>query len=147
MKFNKMTDEEIMESGFVPDGTYDFTVIQHKDSLSKLKQTPKIDLTLEIYDNSGKRRIVFDSLFEAMKYKYLHFCQAVDLMEEYNAEDIPEGSSIGRKGKCKIVIKTDQYGTKNEVKDYLKPVSYENNSPIVKNQPPSDFVDDKDIPF
>ncbi len=151
MNFPPKTEEEIQAMGLIEEGTYPFEVLEAKDSKSK-SGNEMIELKLRIWDNLGRERQCFDYLLEAMAFKLRHFCEAVGLLDKYNAGTLLASDCLSRCGKLELVVQPGKqkpdgsyYQDKNSVKDYVKPEggAVTASTEAAKD---SDFKDD-DVPF
>lgn len=133
MDFTPRTEEELKKFELLPEGDYDFDVLQADDAMSKSGKQ-MIKLTLGVYASSGNRINVFDYLMSAVEYKLKHFCDSVGLVAEYQQGTLTADMCTNRSGRCSLKVQTDksgQYDPKNVVKDYIAPNS----------------TKDEDIPF
>ena len=126
MNFNPKTEQEIQSMGLIEEGSYPFEVIESQDRLSK-SGNEMIELKLKIWDSLGRERQCFDYLLEAMAFKLRHFCEAVGLLDKYEAGNLQAGDCIGRSGTLELTIQAGKqkpeggyYPDKNSVKDYIK---------------------------
>ncbi len=175
-QYDVMSEEQAQkarEFPLLPDGIYDFAVIESKFKFSQ-NGNPMIELKLRII-HEGQEFNVFDNLIatKMMTWKTKHFCETTGLEKEYLAGKFNEHLCGGKRGTCAISSvgarpknngKLNPDGTpetwkaKNEIQDYLSSaallkVSTENPfaPPPAKAQslPPIDsepFTDDQ-IPF
>lgn len=134
MSFNYdvMTEEEAQkarEFQRLPDGIYDFAVIEHKFQYSQ-SGNPMIALKIRIV-HEGEEYNVFDNLIgiKSMSWKTKHFCESVGLEREYAAGTFNEHLCANRRGICSIGNvearpknngTNEMYKAKNEVLDYLQ---------------------------
>ena len=118
MKFQPKTAEEIAVANLIPDGEYDFSVIDAENTQSK-NGNDMIRLKLCVY--SGDKEIhILDYLLPTFERKLRRACEAVGILEQYNKGLLDAEDFKGRNGKAKICIKKqDDYDPKNEVKDYI----------------------------
>lgn len=118
MNFTPKTEEQINEEGLLPKGTYDFEVLEAKDTTSK-NGNEMIWLKLGVFDANGNSRHVYDYLLEALAYKLRHAAVTCGLEEQYNEGSLNAGHFLNRSGRCKIDIeKGGEYPSKNVVRDY-----------------------------
>ena len=151
--FNPMSDEELDAIDIIPEGVYNFEVLKSTRKVSK-SGNPMAALQLNVWDNDGKTRCVFDYLvFSNVNLnirKVSHFSKAVGLHEEYKKGELPEELEL-LSGKVQIGIQDEQekpgggfYPKKNIVIDYIADGK-------VKAKPSNDktdaFQEDTDIPF
>ena len=143
MKFKPNSAEEIQRAQLIEPGEYDFEVIDATEEVSKAGN-PMIKLRLKIYVDDSERTI-FDYLMEAVEFKLRHFCEAVGILDVYEAGDLLPVHCTARAGKVLIGIRKDksgQYPDQNTVKDY---VVNEESEPVSKLSSPN-FTNDE-IPF
>ena len=149
MRFTPRTPEEIQSMTLIAPGTYDFTVVESKEMLSK-SGNEMIKLQLKVWDMNGNERSVFDYLLEAMAFKLRHFCEATGLLNKYEEGGFNAEDCLGKSGKVEIIIQEgnfkpdgSKYADKNAVKDYCKPIDG-----AKVDAPKSDDFDNSDeIPF
>jgi len=126
MNFKPKKESELSEKYeqiLLPAGEYDFTVTKATDKTSG-NGNEMIEMKLDIHIPEGGKAKVYDYLLEAMHYKLKHFCEATNLVPQYETGSLTAALCTGRTGRCIIVIKADKNGTyadRNEVKDYCKP--------------------------
>ncbi len=117
------------EFPLLPDGIYDFAVLENKFQYSQ-SGNPMIGLKLRII-HEGKEFNVFDNLIgiKSMIWKTKHFCDTTGLEQEYLDGKFNETLAANKRGTCKIITKPQRpkndgsgefYKAKNEVEDYLK---------------------------
>ena len=129
MKFTPKTEEQLAEENLIPNGVYDFEVLEAHPKVSKAaKQRGEtepnmIHLKLKVYEDVDHGVFIDDYLMEQMAFKLRHFCEETGLIEVYNTGQLSADMCAGRAGKCKIGKGNPQEGylPKNEVKDYGDP--------------------------
>jgi hypothetical protein len=129
--YDVMTEDEAQkarEFTLLPDGTYNFEVIESKLKYSN-SGNAMIALTLKII-HEEKDHNVFDYLVgtKNMAWKTKHFCEATGLESQYVAKQFNEHLAAGRRGKC-MVSNTpakpkndgtnEMYKAKNTIEDYI----------------------------
>lgn len=158
--------QKAREFPLLPDGIYDFAVVENKFQYSQ-SGNPMIGLKLRII-HEGKEFNVFDNLIgiKSMIWKTKHFCETTGLEAEYLAGSFNEHLAANKRGACKIITKPQRpkndgsgefYKPKNEVEDYLSGdalVPQQNANPFAPppakesaKAPEVDDFGDKDIPF
>jgi len=148
MKFEPKSQEQIERENLLPEGTYDFEVLDAVDTTSK-KGNEMIKVNLGLYQGDAMTWKVFDYLLPSMPAKLRHFCDTTGLLSKYEAGTLGAVDCKGRAGKVKIVIKPAEgkYGPQNQVDDYVcrqaKPLAH-TEAPTATTAPAG--VDD-DIPF
>jgi hypothetical protein len=121
MQFEPKTEDELSVGMLLPDGVYDFEVVDAAERLSK-KGNAMMVVNLMVYAQDGSTRYVRDYLMEAIAYKLRHFCAATGLLGAYNDGVLTSDMCAGRAGKVKIVTETqDGFAPRNAVKDYIVP--------------------------
>jgi hypothetical protein len=122
MRFNPVTEEEAKKSarGFLLEpGECEFEVRDATDETSN-SGNPMIKLTMDVFDKTGKKAIVYDYLLEAMAHKVRHFAYAVGLGHFYEAGEFDAEHCVGKGGRLIIRTKKQQgYEPKNDVADYV----------------------------
>jgi hypothetical protein len=161
--------QKAREFPLLPDGIYDFAVIDAKPGFTN-SGNPKINLKLRII-HQEKEWYVFDDLIgmPSFAWKIKHFCEITGLEKEYKAKQFGVDMCKNRRGKCKIsniAAKPKNDGTndywkaKNQVDDYVindktNIFSSLNSNPFVPNEAKSKITpskeakafEDDDIPF
>lgn len=125
MRFVPKTEEEV--SNFtVPEGVYDFEIVNAIDTVSKSSGNDMIKLMINFYDNEGKLKSIDDYLLESMAYKLRHAAEACGLLKKYESGELEAEDFVGKTGKFKLVISKGRpkpdggvYPDKNDVKDYI----------------------------
>lgn len=128
--YNPMTEEQCDKERQFPllePGIYNFTVTKAEQKRSK-SGNPMIELTLHVWDNTGKEFNVFDYLIATpnMMWKIKHFCDSVGLSQEYADGKFNEHMAVGRSGKADFIFQKGKakegggfYKDKNAVEDYV----------------------------
>lgn len=118
MKFQPRTAEEIAVANLLPEGEYDFTILDAENATSK-SGNEMIKIKLCVFSNQ-KDVHIFDYLLASFERKFRRACECLGVLDLYNKGEIDAEDFKGRSGKCKIGIKKqDDYDPKNEVKDYV----------------------------
>jgi Protein of unknown function (DUF669) len=150
MIFKNLTEEEINRINLLPEGVYDYQVIESKEKQSQKTGEDYISLTLKIYDYEGKEHILYNCNFWNMKI-IKHFCDVNGLEEQYNSGNVPAEKCLYKSsGKVVIGIEGEKpdgnggtYRPKNIVKDYIVAPPGSSCVPLTKNP----ISLDQDIPF
>jgi antitoxin component YwqK of YwqJK toxin-antitoxin module len=134
LHFQPLTEQQMLEIRLVPEGTYNFEVA-HAISTKSGKGNPMIKVSLKIWDNNGKERIVYDYLMTqslSQEYKLGRFCLATGIHDKYNMGSIDDTDCINKRGKAHITIKKGDmkddgtpYPDSNSVRDYYPNVPTE----------------------
>lgn len=140
--------QDALNASLLPNGEYDFEVLQTSDKASS-SGAEMITLKLNIFDNEGNGRIIFDYLTEAMGWKIRHAADACGLLATYEAGSLSAASFEFATGKVKIKTQkgNKEYpNPKNVVEDYVKrgdgmPVAH------VPAQAPAAILNSDEIPF
>jgi hypothetical protein len=128
MRFNPMSEEEIKKLGMIDPGSYDFEVVSAIDEISRNSGQEQIKLTLLVFDMQGKEHTIFDYLtgHANMQFKVRHFCEAVGIIDRYEAGDLNASDCLNRCGKLEIAIQKGKpnpnggvYPDRAGVKDYI----------------------------
>lgn len=121
MQFEPKTEEQLKSANILPEGVYDFEVLDAVEGVSK-KGNPQIVTTLMVYGNDGMTRYVRDYLTQAFAHKLRHFCETAGLLDAYNNGLLTDDMCRGVSGKVAIKIeKQEGFAEKNAVKDYIVP--------------------------
>lgn len=127
MQFQAKTEEELKAELLMPEGEYDFEVIEASDAVSK-KGNDMIKATLKVFTPDGGFRLVTDYLMAKMAFKLRHFCETTGMMDRYDAGDLQARHCEGRTGRVLIQVDPERksedgsktYAPKNSVGDYAK---------------------------
>jgi hypothetical protein len=147
MKYTPKTEAQLAEESLLPNGTYDFEIIETSDRPSK-KGNDMFSLKLSVFDIDGNQRIIFDYIAMGNFFgerKLRHAANACGLLEIYNSGNLKADDFLNTSGK--ILLK-QQKGTpdfplpKNVVVDYLQ----RENGDVAVTKPIREIIDD-DIPF
>jgi hypothetical protein len=133
MQFKAKTEEELKAELVMPEGEYDFEVIEAADTVSK-KGNDMITVKLKVFAPDGGFRLVTDYLMEKMAFKLRHFCETTGMIDRYDAGDLMARHCEGRTGRVLIQVEPEQRGKdrdgndktfppKNSVGDYAKPAA------------------------
>lgn len=143
MRFTAKSEKEVQEEGLLPKGNYSFEISDAKDEVSK-SGNEMIKLILNVYDENGNSRLIFDYLLESIAYKLRHAAEACGLLEKYESELLIAEDFKGKTGIVSVGIqkdKTGNYPDKNTIKDYVIKKYDESPKDHVPNFP------DEDLPF
>ena len=147
MKFQPKTQEEIDAMSLLPEGVYDFVVLDACESVSK-KGNDMIKLTLNVYDDRGAVWRIFDYIMEAFPRKLRHFCEALSLDHEYATGTLEADMCLDKAGRVKIKIApAGEYPARNEVVDYLPPLVDTNGAKKQESGQTIEPQTDYDMPF
>jgi hypothetical protein len=156
MKFTPKTEEELAMDGLLPEGVYDFEVIEALNKVSK-NGNEMIQLKLKVYDENGGWRFVTDFLLESFLPKLHSFAKATGTLKAYETGEFDSYNCLNTSGKVQIKIKpAGEYPARNEVKFYGEPKAKTEKSeaPLETSAPESykpneqaPVIEDEDIPF
>lgn len=120
MNFTPKSEQEINEENLIPDKTVcDFEILEAKDTKSKKNGADMIELKVKVFHGEGFK-IMSDWLLEAMAAKLRHFCEATNLMKEYQDGSLKATHCHGVCGKLKVKLEpAGEYKAKNSVRDYV----------------------------
>jgi hypothetical protein len=149
MSYTPKTEEQLAEETLLPEGIYDFEVIDTDDRPSK-KGNEMITLKLCVFDGDGGQRHIYDYMAFGNSFgerKFRHAAVACGLLDIYNSGNLQHYTFIGACGK---VLLKKQNGTddfpmpKNVVSDYV-----ERDDSVSESTTPkiSKEIIDDDIPF
>lgn len=122
MQFKPKSEKEISEENLLPNGEYDFEVTAALDAKSA-SGNEMIKLQLNVFDDNGNLRIIFDYLLESMAFKLRHAADACGVIDKYESGSLVADDFMGKTGRLKLAIqkdKTGDYPDKNTVRDYIK---------------------------
>lgn len=126
----------------IPDGVYDFEVVEAVDGISKTSGNEMITLKLSVFLPDGTARsqkdwlVGSDALMCMMKIQ--RFSKACGLMELYNQGAIDQYACHGACGRVKIGRQeSSQYGPQNYVADYVPAGEVQQDSPPPMPKGPS----------
>ena len=148
-----------------PAGTYEFEVENAEDEMSKASGREQMKLTINIFNDRGEQRKIFDYLGadEKSAWKVRHFCGAIGLIPEYESGELNNWDCIGKQGRLTINVRParGEYGPSNSVRDYVqreegattsrpaaaRPAAGGSTGTAVRKPVPAGNVDDDAIPF
>lgn len=142
---DKVREEQ--EARMIPEGIYEFTVIEANLGTSK-KGYPMFSLKLNVFGNSGYPSLVYDWLLTNSAYsqlKFAKFMKSIGMEDLYNSGCVDEYQISNRSGFVKIIHESvvDKDGkprTNLRVDEYVeKPTNYV--------EPTKEEMPDDDIPF
>lgn len=152
MKTNPKSASEIAMMDLIEPGIYNFQVFEATEKVSK-SGNEMIELKLRIWDNNGRERIVFDYLLTAFAHKLRTFCEAVGLLEQYEADNLNANDCLSKSGKVDLGIQAEKkkddgssWPAKNTVLEYVVSDAKTAAQPAVSEPKTTDFIDD-DLPF
>lgn len=161
MKYKPKSEEQIAKERLIPDGIYDFEILEANDGCSKSGKD-MITLKMRVYLPSGNSISLTDWLVatEEMSWKIRKFAESIGMLAEYETGELIADDMPGRSGKVQITSKDDpEYGPQNRVKGYGEPKSRKGThelavggkrplrNPGPPTRPDNDLQEDDDIPF
>lgn len=152
MRFQPRTKDELAAMNLVKPGIYQFRVLNAEDKLSK-GGNDMIQMTLEVFDESGSPRTVYAFLLEAMANRLYEFCETTSMLSHYDNGTLRAVDCIGKSAWLELTIDKDKGGTypdRNGVKKYMTKEAAQ--TAMMKANPSTEkeriqtLVDD-DLPF
>ena len=145
--FDPNFDSQPYKPELLPDGAYNFKVIESIDKVSNAGNS-MVFIKARIINN-GKTFILFDNLMDhpKMLWKVKHFCESTGKMEIFKSGKIEAMECFEAEGLCIIGTEPDNRNTeinRNIIKDYTE--SFEQVKAKSEQKPTNEFVD-SDIPF
>lgn len=153
------TEQQANQERFqlLKEGEYDAVIESSVDKTSANSGNPMMDMTISVFDETGKQHDVRDFLVftKAMMWKVIRFSQAAGLTKDYEAGKLCSEVAIGNRVRVKVVIEQgseipadklkgkpagSRYSDKNKIDDYI----------VVSTGAPTTDVPpfpDDDIPF
>ncbi len=123
----------------LPDGDYDFEVINAADAVSKASGADMIVLDIKVFDGDGGTRNVKDYLVATPggMRKVRQFAIAVGMLSDYENGDLEAHALHNQSGRCKIgADRSEGYEPKNKVVYYLDPAKAPSAAATVRRAPP-----------
>lgn len=160
MRFEYQTEQEMKELTFLPDGAYQFEVMEYHDAnrngelYQDAEGNDMCKIKIKLWDKNGKERFIFTNLFARgrMAFKTRHFVDSIGKISSWEDKTFQMKDALGEMGWCLIItrkggLKKDGSGEKwddqNDVKDYIKLADQEKFKNAAKAN--ESFLDD-DIP-
>lgn len=124
MKVNPKSEQEFKSRNLLDPGTYDFTVLNAVEKVSKNSGEPMIEIIIHVFGMDGRRFTIYDYLIdkEPMDFKLRHIAHISGVLNKYEEGEVNANDLIGKKGKVKVSIRKDTtgiYGDKNQIVDYI----------------------------
>lgn len=152
MRFTPATEEQQERRSFepFPAGEYDYEVDAAEETQSKAGNA-MIKLTLNVFNQDGAKRVVFDYLLETAAWKIKQFAASCGLLTKYETGLIEAYEMVGKTGRLKLRVESsEQYGDQNKVAFYLAAPSGTGYTGRSAPQPAAKVNDrplDDEIPF
>lgn len=129
MGYTPKTEQQLASEGLLPEGIYDFEIVDTDDKQSK-KGNDMYTLTLNVFDADGGTKQIRDYIALGSNFgerKLRHAADACGLIEIYNTGNLKPSDFQDRAGKVQIKQQDGSMDfplSKNVVADYVvKPVS------------------------
>jgi hypothetical protein len=124
MNFKPKTENELRSEMILPDGEYDFEVMDAKDTTSKTKGNEMIALNMKLFAPDGTTPYIRDWLVNSdhplCQMKIRHFAQATNKMAEYEAGTLSAMDCEGACGRVKVGSREQEgFGLQNSIEDYV----------------------------
>lgn len=159
MRFTPKTREEIeaeekarRNARLLPPGEYDAEVMMAKHHTGK-SGNESIKLTWRVFNTDDTTVLIDDYLTASMDWKLRHFVDATGLADRYDTGELEPEDCIGVGCRVKTKIeKSEQYGDKAAIKDYVVPKEAAAPAPRRRAAAPAPVAaaeasGDDDIPF
>jgi hypothetical protein len=146
MNYTPETEEQLAEEDLLPEGIYDFQIIDSDDRPSK-KGNDMFTLKLCVYDVDGNERHIFDYIAMGNSFgerKLRHAAVACGLLDVYSSGNLSRFDFLNASGKVKLKQQkgTDDFPLpKNVVLDYIR-----RDEGPTDTRPSREIIDDG-IPF
>ena len=163
--YSVMSEQEAIEERFnlLKEGEYDAVIVNSQDKVSVNSGNPMMDMTVQVYDETGKARDVRDFLVftKSMMWKVIHFADSAGLLKAYEEGKLCSDTVKDNRVRVKITVEKggeipqdklngkppgSKYPDKNKIEDYIKK---ELQQPLLKvvQKDIEDPLEDGDIPF
>ena len=125
MSYQPKSEEQLAKEGLLPDGEYDFEVVETWDKPSKAGNA-MYTLKLHIFSEDGGTQIVTDYIALGSNFgerKLRHAADACRLIDVYEIGNLKPSDFQGKTGRVQIKIQEGNNefpNPKNAVKDYVK---------------------------
>lgn len=123
MSYVAKSEEQLAKEGLMPEGEYDFEVIDSSDKPSK-SGSDMCTLKLNVFDADGNGHHVWDYMVFGNHFgerKFRHAAVGCGLLSVYESGGLTAFEFKGKSGRCiiKIAEAKDGYLPKNVVADYV----------------------------
>lgn len=159
-----MSEKEALSERFnlLEAGEYDAVIIKSIDTESK-SGNPMMDMTVCVYDKSGKEHQIKDYLVftRTMMWKVIEFCKSANILDVYESGKLCSDVAVNRTVRVKVSIEQgkeipveylrdkpigSKYPDKNKIDIYLKINENADHKKIDNNKNNFEIIDD-DLPF
>jgi hypothetical protein len=132
------TEQQANQERFqlLKEGEYDAVILSSEDKVSANSGNPMMDMTIQVFDATGKSHDVRDFLVftKAMMWKVIRFANAAGLTKDYEAGKLCSDVVIGNRVRVKVAIEQgneipadklkgkpagSRYSDKNKIDDYI----------------------------
>jgi len=146
MNYTPKTEMELEKESLLPEGTYDFEVIETSDRPSK-KGNDMITLKLNIFGGDGSNRHIYDYIALGSNFgerKLRKAAAGCGLMDIYNSGALKDQDFLGANGKAFVRQEdgTVEFPAKNIVGEYWP----HEDAQAKPTKPTTEIIND-DIPF
>lgn len=145
--YTPKSEEQLAREGLMPDGIYDFEVVETRDKPSKAGN-PMFTLKLHVFDSAGSTNVIYDYIVLGNNFgerKLRHAADACGIIDIYETGKMNESDFQGKCGKVEIKTQNgnDDFPLpKNVVRDYVK------REPGQVDKPKAvDAIADDEVPF
>lgn len=147
MSYTPKTRDQLEKESLLPEGIYDFEIIETSDRPSK-KGNEMIMLKFCVFDEDGGQHYIFDYIVFGNNFgerKLHHAAEACGLMNTYDSGKLIASDFMGCAGKMLVKQQdgTGEFPAKNIVGDYVPPSATDKPAAPRKIK---DIIND-DIPF
>ncbi len=151
MSYTPKTEEQLIREGLMPDGVYDFEVIETDFRINK-NGNPMYVLKLHVFDSEGNPRVIDDYISLGSNFGERKFRRAADtcnILEIYNSGNLQHEDFKNKTGKASIRTEESAgYNPKNSIKEYIKRENFIDNEATATKLAPKIAADlDDEIPF
>lgn len=120
--FDPTNESELFD--LIPEGEYDFSVINAKTHTNTKNGNRSIKITIQVFDKNGMAKNIDCYLTPNYKKLFAHFFSCVGLEDACKKGSITPEQCIGKSGICIIGVETpaegSTYDPKNNIVDFIK---------------------------
>jgi len=147
MKYTPKTRDQLEKESLLPEGIYDFEIIETSDRPSKAGNE-MIMLKFCVFDETGRQHYIFDYMVFGNNFgerKLFHAADACGIMDIYDSGALKDSDFMGCTGKMLVKQQdgTGEFPAKNIVGDYVPQSATDKPTTPRKTK---DMIND-DIPF
>jgi hypothetical protein len=124
MSYTPETEEQLQKEGLLPDGIYDFQIIETEEGVSKKTGNKMFIFKHNVYAEDGSARIIkkwitFGNNFGERLFR--HAADTCGILEKYTAGTLTHTDFLHKSGKCEVGQRQDDKLTWwNEIKEYIQ---------------------------